>query len=133
MVLGGLHTEMAFMKSIGTLLRQSGWTDVLVNSDITSIGVAESCLSVSHVMRTRYAHQTTCCALSALMKMAYADYCRNSSMVGMPPSTFAEWKESMNKSSATFYFWDLVLELELLLLVFLTSIREGNFKVYLEA
>ena len=39
---GGLHIEMAALKSIGTLLLSSGWTSVIVEADIASSGTAES-------------------------------------------------------------------------------------------
>ena len=39
LTLGGLHTEMAFMKAIGTLLKESGWTTVLAEADITLSGL----------------------------------------------------------------------------------------------
>ena len=38
---GGLHIEMAALKSIGTLLRDSGWTGALVEAGIASPGTAD--------------------------------------------------------------------------------------------
>lgn len=73
-MLGGLHTEMAFLKAIGSLLRESSWTDVLVQAGVASIGVADSFLSACHVTRTRHAHQVTVCALYQLMKTAFEQY-----------------------------------------------------------
>ena len=40
--LGGLHIEMAALKSIDTLLQSSGWTSAIVEADIASSGTAES-------------------------------------------------------------------------------------------
>ena len=40
MMFGGLHIEMAALKSIGTLLRDSGWTGALVEAGIASTGTA---------------------------------------------------------------------------------------------
>ena len=37
---GGLHIEMAALRSIGTLLQDSGWTGALVEAGITSSGTA---------------------------------------------------------------------------------------------
>ena len=39
---GGLHIEMAALKSIGTLLQSIGWTSAIVEADIASSGTAES-------------------------------------------------------------------------------------------
>ena len=43
-MLGGLHTEMVALKSIGTLLKDSGWTGALVETGIASPGTADSFL-----------------------------------------------------------------------------------------
>ena len=56
---GGLHIEMAALKSIGTLLQKSGWTEAIVGAGIASWGTAESFLSASSVTRTRQMHQAT--------------------------------------------------------------------------
>ena len=50
---GGLHIEMAVLKSIRTLLQKSGWTEAIVEAGIASSGIAESFLSASSVTRTR--------------------------------------------------------------------------------
>ena len=56
-VLGGLHTEMAFMSMIGDVLEGSGWVDTLIKSGLGSPGVVESFLSSPHVKRTQYADE----------------------------------------------------------------------------
>jgi hypothetical protein len=50
----GLYIEMAALKSIGTLLKTSGWTSALVEAEIATIGTAESYLYASSVTRRRY-------------------------------------------------------------------------------
>ncbi|KAL8560494.1 hypothetical protein ACOMHN_042314 [Nucella lapillus] len=132
-ILGGLHVEMAFLKAIGSLLRESGWTDVLVQAGGASTGVADSLLSVSHITRTRHAHQVTVCALFRLMNMAYEQYCMSCNIVGETALSLDEWRVFMSESSPTFHFWILIMELEVLLLVFLTSLRSGDFLLYLQS
>ena len=39
---GGMHIETAALKSIGTLLKDSGWTGALVEAEIASSETAES-------------------------------------------------------------------------------------------
>ena len=56
-----LSCEMAALKSIGTLLHDSGWTSALVEASIASSFTAEAYLSASSVTRTRQAHQGTAC------------------------------------------------------------------------
>ena len=72
---GGLHIEMAALKSLGTPLRDSGWTGALVEAGVDSSGTAESLLSVSSVTKTRQMHQVTASSLFNLLKAAYNEYC----------------------------------------------------------
>lgn len=96
-MLGGLHTEMAFLKAIGTLLRDSGWTDVLVDAKIATNGVADSFLSASHVTRTRHAHQVTVCALYKLLKVAHEQYII-SLAADKQPLPFDDWSSAQSFS-----------------------------------
>ncbi|KAK0061125.1 hypothetical protein Bpfe_009286 [Biomphalaria pfeifferi] len=70
LLLGGLHIEMSFLKTVGTLLKDSGWVEALVNDKVATSGCAESFLNGSHVTRTRRAHQLTACAHFMLLKHA---------------------------------------------------------------
>ena len=71
----GLHIEMAALKSLGTLLEDSGWTSAIVEAGLASSGTAESFLTASSVTKTRQTHQITACNLYKLMRGAYEDYC----------------------------------------------------------
>ena len=63
LMLGGLNIEMAYLSALGDLLDCSGWVAAITNSEIAKGGFAESLLSGSKVLKTRYAHQVTLCAL----------------------------------------------------------------------
>ena len=76
---GGLHIEMAALRSLGTLLKDSGWTGALVEAGVASSGTAESFLSASSVTRTRQVHQVTACRIYMLQKEAYEYYSREES------------------------------------------------------
>ena len=52
--LGGLHTEKAALKAIGTWLAGSGWVEVLSQAEITRAGRAESLINCAHIRNTRY-------------------------------------------------------------------------------
>ena len=57
--LGGLHTENAALKAIGTWLAGSGWVEVLSQAEIPRAGRAEWLINCAHSRCTRYAHQVT--------------------------------------------------------------------------
>jgi hypothetical protein len=71
---GGLHIELAALKSLGTLLQNSGCTEAIVEAGIASAGTAESFLTASSITRTRQMHQITACALYKLKMAAYTCY-----------------------------------------------------------
>ena len=72
---GGLHIELAALRSIGTLLRDSGWAGALFEAGVASSGTAKSFMSAASITRTHQAHQVTVSSLYKLLKSAYADYC----------------------------------------------------------
>ena len=70
-MMGGLHIEKALWNTVGDLLDGSGWTTALTESEVASSGTADSFLKVSHITRTRHAHQVTVCVLQKLLNEAF--------------------------------------------------------------
>ena len=131
-MMGGLHIEMNLLKLLGDWLSGSGWITALVQANITSSGKAESMLTGSHVTRTRYAHQVTAGGLKILCDNAYQKYLENYSEEGNP-LTFDEWSVNQCKNEPQFKFWMTTLNLELMVLQFIRSIRERNFQMYIQS
>jgi len=130
-LLGGLHTEMAALRMVGHFLNGSGWTQCLIQAGVATVGVAESFISASHVKRTRYAHTVTAAALYVTLHRSYEHYCHDNA--GDAVISFGKWRADLEKSSAQFHFWSLALELELLVLAFVRSLRSGNFHLYIDS
>lgn len=129
---GGLHIEMAIMKTLGHFLDGSGWTAALVHAGVATIGTAESFVKASHVTRTRRVHQVTAASLYVLQKKAYTDYCRKlkdeSKAISME-----DWCTQMAEAYPHVRFWSITLHLELVLLMYVRAIREGDFPLYIES
>lgn len=49
----------------------SGWISALVQANIASTGTTNSFINVSHVTKTRHAHQATAASLHILLHCAY--------------------------------------------------------------
>jgi len=62
---------MMVINLIGKWLDGSGWTSVIAEAGVTTSGVADSCLTSSHVKRSRYAHEVTIAALQYLKLEAF--------------------------------------------------------------
>ena len=110
---GGLHIEMAALKSIESILKSSGWTEAIVEADIASSGTAESFLSASSITRTRCAHQITASSLYSLLKEAYDYYIVDASAEQDKEAvlSFDEWCDKLKRESPQFSYWHLVLSI----------------------
>ena len=85
---GGLHVEIAAFRMLGDLLKDSGWTGALTEAEIATAGTAESFLSVSHVTKTRQAHQVTGSSLYLLSKEVHCKYRQARETAKEPALTF---------------------------------------------
>lgn len=129
---GGLHIEMAFLKLIGGWLEGSGWTAALVDANIASAGTAQSFLKASSVTRTRRAHQVTASSLYVLLQNAHTKYLESLSE-GSDGLSFVDWCIQQKSVKPQFYYWYTTMKLELLLLLFLKSVRQSNFTQYVDS
>ncbi|KAE8742640.1 hypothetical protein FOCC_FOCC011820 [Frankliniella occidentalis] len=105
-----------------------GWTSVMASSGVSSETAANSFLTVQHVKRARTAHQVTAATLFILLQEAHEEE--------RPGTPFEQWIEERCASSDMFLFWATVLNLEVLYLQFVHSIRArdyGNYRKTLKA
>ena len=132
-MMGDLHIEMTFMKCLGNLLEASGWTFLLSSSTVLSTGKANAMLSASsNLVLRRYVHEVTACSLYIKRNEAYQSYVTQTSIAGQEVFTEEEW-EVFSKQYPMFPFWNLILQLEFLLLNFVKSIMSGKFEDYIQA
>ena len=129
---GGLHIEMAALKLLGDLLAGSGWTSALVDAGIATSGTADSFIKVSHVTKTRHAHQVNAAALYMLLNTAYKGDFSNQ-LGGENSLSFEEWCCKKKSESRQFNFWYQVLLLTVDVLLFIRSIREADFALYIDS
>jgi hypothetical protein len=111
-ILGGLHTQMAALKTVGDVLESSGWATALVNAGVTSAGKADSMLHALHVARTRYAHQVSASALYISMQHAYDQNVEKQALDLLPVHAFNDWVGSQCNLHPPFKDWHSILELQ---------------------
>ena len=114
---GGLHIEMAALKTLGDLLEGSGWTGALVQARVATPGTADSFLKASHVTRTRRAHQVTASSLYLLLQKAYTEY-SNDLDEGDDLMSLEDWHTERAASCPQFHFWSIILQLELEVMIY---------------
>ena len=123
-MMGPLHIEMAFINAIGDWLDWldgSGWCEVFNKADISTPGRVENFLQGSHVKRSRYAHQIS---LSTLYTMSYNVFQQS----GI--ASYDDWMQKVKKESVNAVYWFTVIEMEILLFMFVKSLRSGDFDLY---
>ena len=130
-ILGGLHIEMAAIKVLGDWLDDSGWVEALVQAGVASAATADSFIKAARVTRTRHAHQVTASSLYTLLKKAYA----KEKTVEMENELlkFVRWCNERCSESTMFFFWYTTLQIELILLMCVRSLRESSFPLNVDA
>ena len=127
---GGLHIELAALTVLGDLLKDSRWTSALVQAGVATAGTADAFLKAAHISCTWRARQITASALHQSIKEAYLEYV-TSMEAGIEPSSLKDWCKQ--NSQPMFKFWFTVLQLQLYVLIFVHSIRTGNFNLYVQS
>ena len=100
----------------------------MCEAGVATAGVADSFLKVSHLTRTRRSHQITALVLSKLQQDAWKTAMR--SKATNKQILFEEWHQSMIKKYPTFQYRDIILEFEILVMIFVRSHRVNNFELY---
>ena len=126
---GGLHIEMAALKTLGDWLKGSSW----VQANVTTPGIADYFLQAAHVARTIRAHQVTVTTLYILKNHAYDHYCLTSIEGEQEILEFKQWCNQRAQVCPHFQYWATVMELELCVLVYVCSLRQASFTMYLDA
>ena len=75
------------------------------------------------------AHYVTACMFYKLLQCSYNQYKDDNSSVSNTEQ-FENWRTEKENSHAQLRFWSQVLTIEILVLVFIRSIRETNFNLY---
>ena len=127
-MLGGLHIKMVLWTMCGDLLALSDWTTVLTKAGIAPSGTSDSFLKVAHLTKTRCTHQVTAAALYKLQHVAFQELTGQQDV-----EEFQKWHDGMIKTSPTYKFGDMIMQMELKVLAFVKGYRENNFSLYVEA
>ena len=121
--------------AIGDWLHESGWVQALVQADIATVGLADSLYRATHVTFTRKAHQNgnlhvSCCLVQSATP-CHDHYALTSEQNGQTPVDFEVWCDERKGSSPQFQYWETAATLEVCTLIYVWSLREPDFAMYL--
>ena len=123
-IFGGLHIEQWLLVIYRQFIEESGLREILEASSSATIGVG-AVVDVNQIKRTGYCVQVTRCSL----------YLKLVDAVKANGSTLDPWKrlEDKSVSSSMAHSWSLIINLQIEIFVFVRSIREGDFHLYVSS
>ena len=101
-----------------SLKEGSGLESVLAHTNLSTIGTS-TIVDVNNIKRSRYCLHLAICVIYELLKEAHADNQSNLSLF--------DWLEERSKISQMAYYWRLILNFQIQVLIFVGSVRTGNF------
>ena len=122
-MLGDLHIEQSLLGMHGELIKGSGLDHVLTHANISTAGTS-AIVDVNDIKRSRYCLQVALCSIYKLLKVAHENSREDLSLL--------KWLDKRCEKSQMAFYWRQILQFEIQVLVFLRSIREGNFPLYVE-
>ena len=122
-LLGDLHIEQSILGFHGDLIKGSGLDSLLSHTNLSTIDIS-TIVDVNNIKRSRYCLQVAICVIYELLKESDTDSHRNLSLF--------DWLEERSEISQMAYYWRLILNFQIQVLIFVTSVRNGNFLLYRE-
>ena len=120
--LGDLHMEHTGLLVHGDFIKESGLDTLFLHSKLSTDG-SSAVVDVNDIKRSRYCLQVSVVVIYTLLKKAYVESGSALSVL--------DWPDEVDKHSQMCFYWNMILNFEVLLLIYMRSIREGNFELYL--
>ena len=121
-LLGDLHMEHTILLMHGQLIKGSGLDSILLHSKLSTEGTS-AIVDANDIKRSRYCLQVSIVVIFTLLKQAHANSGSNLPVF--------EWLDKISKTSQMCFYWEMILNFQIQVLMFVRAIREGNFELYL--
>ena len=120
--LGYLHMEHTGLLVHGDFINGSGLDTLFLHSKL-STDRTSAVVDVNDIKCSRYCLQVFVVVIYTLLKKAHVESGSTLSVL--------DWLDETVKHSQMCFYWKMILNFEVLLLIYMRSIREGNFELYL--
>ena len=121
---GGLHFEQCILTIHGELIKGSGLYKLLSNNNLSVIGTGVL-VKANHIKQACYCLQASLCAL--YIKLTERKDKSNSSL------TPIEWLQERKNHNGMYYYCYLIVMLEMDILLYIRSLRESYYKLFVFA
>ena len=105
----------------GEIIKGPGLECILEQQKLSTIGTS-SIVDANDIKRSRYCLQVSLCAIYRLLK----DEHKKSESCLSP----IKWLDEKCKSNQMCFYWKLIIDFQINILLFVRSIRQGNFTLY---
>ena len=102
------------------MIKGSGLLEILTENKFSMIQLSAA-VDVNNIKRARYTLQITLCSLFNQRREAMPN--------NLTDLSSSDWLSQKSKDSTSFLYWKCVIDLQVLILLYVRSIREGNFKL----
>ena len=106
----------------GDFIKGSGLDTLFLHSNL-STDRTSAVVDVNDIKRSRYCLQVSVVFIQTLLKRAHVESGSALSVL--------DWLDEAANSSQICFYWEMILNFEVLRLIYMRSIREGNFELYL--
>ena len=120
---GQLHIEQFLLVIHEQMVKGSGLLEILTENKSSMIGLS-AVVNVNNIKRARYTLQITLCSTFNQLREAMPN-----NLTDLSPY---DWLSQKSKDSTSFLYWNCVVDLQVPILLYVRSIREGNFKLHVE-
>ena len=121
---GPLHLEKLIILLCGSLIEGSGLDKIMALCGLSIVGM-DSLVSVNHIKRARYCIQVAVYIMFSLLASAHKE--------SGDKDPVLQWLKNQREESKMCHYWHIIIDLMLNLLIFVRSVREGNFSLYVSS
>ena len=114
-LLGDLHIEIELLRIHGEIIKGSGLDSILESSNLSTLGTS-TIIDVNNNKRASYCLQVTLCAIYMLL--------RDGHLKSNEISTSWEWLDERSKNSPMCFYWKIILEFQIHILLSVRSIQK---------
>ena len=115
---GSLHVKESLLIISGQVIKGSGLDEIMCTCGLSIVG-ADSLVTVNDIKRARYCLQVGACVIYSKLKQAHID--------SKSDELILSWLANKSKIKEMCFYWKLVLEFMIDLLVLIRSLRKGKY------
>ena len=122
-LMGSLHIEQSLLITHGQLIEGTGLPEILEQHKFSTIGLSAA-IDLRSIKRARYCVQMILCVLYMKLEDAVSE-------CGSTLEPF-DWLNQQTANNEMCFYWKMMMEFQMQILMLVRSIRESNFKLYVE-